>query len=133
MTAEIEQAVASWNPASHTAAGTPWAIVGRTADGMAIFVWREQEPCMDVESLQRLYGVTPQQARTAQLLFGRRTNHEISAILGVTLFTARRHVEAVLLKLNASSRFEVESILTRAAAQRLQPGAVLRAERRGAA
>ena len=120
MTAEIREVAADYRPLRRTRAGVPWAFVRRTRAGLAVFVWSGQERCMPVESLQELFHLTPQQARTAQLLFGRRTNQEISQILGVTVHTARRHVESVLFKLNASSRFEVETILSRAAVESLQ-------------
>ena len=120
MTTEIEEVVADYRDLKRTRAGVPWVFVRRTRSGLAVFVWREQERCMAIGSLQALFQLTGQQARTAQLLFGRRTNQEISEILGVTVHTARRHVEAVLFKLNAGSRFDVESILSRAAVELLR-------------
>ena len=120
MTTEIEEVVAEYADLKRTRAGVPWVFVRRTRSGLAVFVWREQDRCMSVGSLQALFQLTYQQARTAQLLFGRRTNQEISEILGVSVYTARRHVEAVLLKLNAGSRFEVETILCRTATESLR-------------
>ena len=120
MTAEIRQVAADYRPLRRTRAGVPWVFVRRTRAGLAVFVWSEQERCMPVGTLQKLYQLTPKQARTAQLLFGRRTNQEIGEILGVTVHTARRHVEAVLFKLQAASRFDVESSLSRAAVESLR-------------
>jgi DNA-binding NarL/FixJ family response regulator len=58
-------------------------------------------------SLQKKYRLTPTQARVATLLADRLTNAEIAFELCVRPSTARRHTEAVLLRLGVTSRFKV--------------------------
>ena len=61
--------------------------------------------------LQAHLRLTPTQARVATMLFGRRMNNEIAVELGTTVYTARRHVEGVLLRLGTGSRYDVERII----------------------
>jgi DNA-binding NarL/FixJ family response regulator len=58
-------------------------------------------------SLRQKYRLTPTQARVATLLADRLTNSEIAFELRVRPSTARRHTEAVLLRLGVNSRFKV--------------------------
>ena len=60
-------------------------------------------------SLRQKYRLTPTQARVATLLADRLTNAEIAVVLSVQPSTARRHTEAVLLRLGLNSRFKVAS------------------------
>ena len=120
MTEEIEAALREYRPPIRTRAGVPWAYVSKINGGVAVYVWREANRCIPERTLQEMFGLTPQQARAAQLVFGRRTNHEISRILAVSLHTARRHVEAMLSKLGAESRFDVEEILSLAAIRHMR-------------
>ena len=58
-------------------------------------------------SLRTRYRLTPTQARVATLLADRLTNAEIATALCIQPSTARRHTEAVLLRIGVSSRFKV--------------------------
>jgi DNA-binding NarL/FixJ family response regulator len=60
-----------------------------------------------ITSLREKYRLTPTQARVATLLADRLTNAEIALELRVRPNTARRHTEAVLLRLGVNSRFQV--------------------------
>jgi DNA-binding CsgD family transcriptional regulator len=60
-------------------------------------------------TLRQKYRLTPTQARVATLLADRLTNAEIAVELHVQPSTARRHTEAVLLRLDVKSRFHVVS------------------------
>lgn len=60
-----------------------------------------------LQTLRQKYRLSPTQARVATLLADRLTNAEIASALCVKPSTARRHTEAVLLRLNVSSRFQV--------------------------
>ena len=60
-----------------------------------------------IASLRQKYRLTPTQARVATLLADRLTNAEIACHLNVMPNTARRHTEAVLLRLGVRSRFKV--------------------------
>jgi DNA-binding NarL/FixJ family response regulator len=57
--------------------------------------------------LRKRYRLTPTQARVATLLADRLTNEEIAGELRCKPSTARRHTEAVLLRLEVDSRFKV--------------------------
>jgi len=66
---------------------------------------------------QRVRGrfrLTEKETRVAFLLAQRRSNAEIASALHISPHTARRHTENVMLKLNVSSRFLVEDVLTAA-------------------
>lgn len=97
-------------------AGDPWALVAQKGENRQVFLWTRHRPYPSVQHLQHLFRLTPAQARVAQMLVSRRTNAEISDLLGVTIHTARRHVEAVLLRLDARSRWDVEQLVYMAAA-----------------
>ena len=58
-------------------------------------------------ALRARFRLTPTQARVATLLADRLTNAEIAVELRIQPTTARRHTEAVLLRLGVGSRFEV--------------------------
>ena len=62
-------------------------------------------------SLQQKFRLTPTQARVATLLADRLTNAEIASELSVKPSTARRHTEAVLLRLGVRSRFKVVAMV----------------------
>lgn len=96
--------------------GNPVLLCLLTVDGSVAL--SEQE-------LARCFSLTAAQARVARLLAMRRTNREICEALGVTAHTARRHTEAVMLRLGISQRFEVESVVAKRAAE-LLGGTVLK-------
>jgi DNA-binding CsgD family transcriptional regulator len=104
----------------YTEAGQPWALVTRDSDTRHVYVWRAEDPRPDSEELRRLFRLTPTQARVTRMLLTRRTNPEIAELLGISINTARRHVEAVLLRLEAKSRWEVEQVVYTAMARARQ-------------
>ena len=57
------------------------------------------------------FGLTAREARVAFLLARRRSNSEIARALHISPYTARRHTENVLHKMNVSSRFAVRKAL----------------------
>ena len=61
--------------------------------------------------LQETYALTPREIEIASLLAARHHTAEIADILGVSVHTARRHTEHVLMKLGVHSRREVERVL----------------------
>jgi DNA-binding NarL/FixJ family response regulator len=77
---------------------------------LSLLRYANAEPHM-LLSLQKKYHLTPTQARVATLLADRLTNAEIAFELRVRPSTARRHTEAVLLRLGVSSRFKVVATL----------------------
>lgn len=101
--------------------GLPWAFVehGQTP---LVAIWRSAAEYPSNEDLRRIYGLTPTQARVAQLLYVRRTNEEIRQLLNVSIHTARRHVEAVLLKVGVNSRWQVERALAEGVADSMADG-----------
>jgi DNA-binding CsgD family transcriptional regulator len=56
-------------------------------------------------------GLTRREIEIARLLASRRRTSEIAELLGVSVHTARRHTEHVLMKLGVHSRREVERVL----------------------
>jgi DNA-binding CsgD family transcriptional regulator len=65
-------------------------------------------PALPAEAAVReRFGLTPKEARVCLLLARGMTNEEIAAALCVSRYTARRHTEKVLLKLQVKSRAEV--------------------------
>jgi DNA-binding CsgD family transcriptional regulator len=101
----------------YTPAGQPWALVTREGDARRVYVWPAEDPRPDSEQLRRLFRLTPMQARVTRMLMTRRTNNEIAAQLRISIHTARRHVEAVLLRTEAKSRWDVEQVVYAALAK----------------
>lgn len=62
------------------------------------------------------FGLTPRQADTALLMASGRSNAEIAAHLGVSLFTVQKHVRGVLQAVGVRSRSGVRAALLRGAA-----------------
>ena len=91
--------------------GLPDLYMCRDRERHTVVTWHIYGRYPPLQILRDLYQLTPRQARVAQLLWLRRTNHEIAKLLGVSLNTARRHVEAVLRKLGTNSRWDVERIV----------------------
>ena len=102
-------------------AGRPTAIViPYTDDGTSARVVPVTcEEFLNADALRSAFQLTPRQARTVQLLYGRRTNKEIADAMGVTVFTARRHVESALAKLGVRSRFDVEGVVLQSMVSRV--------------
>lgn len=79
-----------------------------TDDSEAVQIWANSAPCPSVAELRAMFRLTPTQARVARMLVARRTNAEIGSLLGISIHTARRHVEAVLFRMGIGSRWDVE-------------------------
>jgi len=60
-----------------------------------------------LDALRSRFGLTPRELLVSGLLTEGRSNHEVAHALGVSIHTARRHVEHVLLKLGVHSRAAV--------------------------
>src|SRR5688572_2730568 len=95
----------------YTPAGLPWALVTREGDVRRVYVWPAHDPRPDSAELRRLFKLTPTQARVTRMLMTRRTNGEIADQLGISIHTARRHVEAVLMRIEAKTRWDVEQVV----------------------
>lgn len=88
--------------------GRPWALVRKEAEGVNVYIWAADDPFPSHDELRTGFSLTPTQAKVAKLLLHRRTNAEIAEALDISVHTARRHVEAVLLRMSLRSRFDVE-------------------------
>ena len=66
----------------------------------------------NVEQLALQYGLTIREIETAQLIARGCTNREVASAMGISLNTARRHAEHVLLKLDVHSRAAVAGRLS---------------------
>lgn len=75
--------------------------------GTHVLLRYAKAPPQLLASVQDKFRLTPTQTRVAMLLADRLTNREIAEELGVKASTARRHTEAVLLRLDVNSRFKV--------------------------
>lgn len=60
-----------------------------------------------LDALRARFGLTPRELLVSRLLTEGRSNHDVAHALGVSIHTARRHVEHVLLKLGVHSRAAV--------------------------
>lgn len=87
--------------------------VGRSHNPAAAFLLRyaNAEP-QQLVVLGHRYRLTPTQSRVAALLADRLTNAEIAHELNIKPSTARRHTEAVLLRLGVNSRFKVARLIS---------------------
>jgi len=65
----------------------------------------------DVRERSIAFGLTPREARIAELLAQRATNTEIADELGISCHTVRHHTERVLTKLGVRSRVDVREKL----------------------
>ena len=68
-------------------------------------------PVPPVREICSRFGLTTRQAQVAQFLAWRYTNPEIAEALCLSYHTVRRHVEAVLAKLDVDDRYGVEAAL----------------------
>ena len=94
--------------------GRRWVLRATRADSVfgrdAITLVRvrpQVTPIMSEAQLARRFGLTRREAEVAALLGAGASNKEIVSRLGVTEFTARRHTENVLRKLQIDSRAKV--------------------------
>jgi len=76
-------------------------------------IWAFSDSCPSLQHLMAAHSLTRQQALVAQLLVARRNNAEIAVLLKISPHTAKRHVEAVLLRVGVRSRWDVESVICR--------------------
>jgi len=74
-------------------------------------VERVEPDALSERSIREKFRLTRKEAHVALLLAQRRSNAEIARTLRISPHTARRHTENVMLKLNVTSRFLVESAL----------------------
>jgi DNA-binding CsgD family transcriptional regulator len=87
------------------------ALVGPGVLGpgpMAIVVLERTTPSRHaLEGLRARFHLTPRELAVSRLLAEGRSNDQLAARLGVSIHTARRHVEHVLMKLGVHSRAAV--------------------------
>lgn len=67
---------------------------------------------LNVEQLALQFGLTVRESETAQLMARGYSNREVATAMGISLNTARRHAEHVLLKLDVHSRAAVVARLS---------------------
>jgi DNA-binding CsgD family transcriptional regulator len=72
---------------------------------------RLQDDALDRARIRERFGLTEREAEVAVLLADRRRNAEIARSLGVSVHTARHHIERVLLKLGGCKRRDVQRVL----------------------
>jgi DNA-binding CsgD family transcriptional regulator len=72
---------------------------------------RFADDAVDRARIREEFGLTDREAEVAVLLADRRRNAEIARALGISVHTARHHVERVLLKLGGCKRRDVPRVL----------------------
>lgn len=131
--AEGNVVVVHWRSrGTHTGAGLGLPPSGRKVDfsGLTMFEfkdgvivrgfdrWNRGEVIASLmqvrlDEVQASTGLTPREAQVALLMAERFSQREIAAQLGISLSTARRHSEHVLMRLGISRRTEVASAIGR--------------------
>jgi DNA-binding CsgD family transcriptional regulator len=93
-------------------------VRGRRMASVAVFV-SDPEKAVETppESLRRLYGLTPAEARLACRLLAGETLHEAQDELGITMNTARTHLKRIFSKTGAQRQSELIQTLLRSPAQ----------------
>lgn len=86
---------------------------GGGTDVYVVVVERAADGLPSAALLRQQYRLTRREAEVALLLARRLTGTEIARQLGVTIHTARRHTEQVLLKLGIGNRHCVRALLGR--------------------
>jgi len=87
---------------------------------MALVVLERTTPGpRSLEELGLRFGLTRRELAVARLLADGRSNGEVAGQLGLSIHTARRHVEHVLSKLGVHSRAAVGAKLREVDAQRI--------------
>lgn len=71
---------------------------------VVVIVTRELHALPPTKSLREQFSLTAREATVANLLANGKSNSEIAGELGITIHTARRHVEHILSKLDARTR-----------------------------
>lgn len=106
--------VAGEESSAHEPRGMPALHTGRGAIVVVIAIEPTPDSVPDAREIGRRFGLTPRQAQVALLLAERRSDKEIARELAISRHTARRHVEAVLLRLGIHDRKEVRERLSEA-------------------
>lgn len=88
-----------------------WAGLLYNRDAVMTLTERMPSRSLNSEQLESRFGLTRREMETAQLMARGYSNREVAAAMGISLNTARRHCEHVLLKLNVHSRAAVAARL----------------------
>jgi DNA-binding NarL/FixJ family response regulator len=80
---------------------------GGTPALLCVLVSRISRPPLSPRDLQKHYGLTTREITVATLLAQGRSDREIAELLRLSIHTARRHTEHVLMKLDVHSRSAV--------------------------
>jgi DNA-binding NarL/FixJ family response regulator len=90
--------------------------VGGTSGTVAVHLADpDAPPCPSPDTIGRLYGLTPAEARLAAALAGGATVEEAAGALGVTLGSARTYLKTVFSKLGVSRQTELVRLVLGAA------------------
>jgi DNA-binding CsgD family transcriptional regulator len=82
------------------------------SDGSVLVIAdRLPDDAVDRARIRERFGLTEREAEVAVLLADRRRNAEIARALGISVHTARHHIERVLLKLGGCKRGDVQRVL----------------------
>jgi DNA-binding CsgD family transcriptional regulator len=86
---------------------------GLLGSDLSVLVIADRLPddAVDRARIRERFGLTEREAEVAVLLADRRRNAEIARALGISVHTARHHIERVLLKLGGCKRRDVQRVL----------------------
>jgi DNA-binding CsgD family transcriptional regulator len=88
-----------------------WGGLLHSRDAVLALTERLPSRSLNSEILESRFGLTRREIETAQLMARGYSNREVATAMGISLHTARRHSEQVLLKLNLHSRAAVAARL----------------------
>lgn len=79
----------------------------KTGGWIVVLMQEPDEVLICDEVLRNCFGLTRREVQVARLLADRLSNREIAELLDITVYTAGRHTERVLRKLEVPSRRDV--------------------------
>lgn len=88
-----------------------WGGLLHSRDAVLALTERMPSRSLNSEQLESRFGLTRREIETAQLMARGYSNREVATAMGISLNTARRHSEHVLLKLDVHSRAAVAARL----------------------
>lgn len=92
--------------------GSTGASIESIRESSSGITWKYQVPNPpELPKIMDVHHLTPRQSQVAVLLYWRRTDCEIANLLSISPHTAASHVAAVLLRLGAATRRDVEAII----------------------
>jgi DNA-binding CsgD family transcriptional regulator len=90
--------------------------IGAVRPAALVFIRDPEMPGLSAQLLRDLFQLTPAQAAVAQHLGDGRSLHQVAEALGISLHTARAHLQAVFEKTNTTRQPQLAALLARSIA-----------------